>query len=220
MIGTSPTRTDGAAKVTGRALYIDDVAFDGVIHGKTVRSTVARGRLTGVRFLPGVPWEEFTIVTAKDIPGLNAVTLIESDQPYLAHDEIRHAAEPVVLLAHADKNLVEKAARLVALDIAPLPPVFTIDASLAAAKRDAQYGADNVFKRFHVARGDAKAALARAAVVIEGTYETGAQEQLYIEPQGVVLIGHDPLFAEPHASRVGGPRRTRVAQGGRPLRAA
>ncbi|MEO6461670.1 MAG: molybdopterin cofactor-binding domain-containing protein, partial [Candidatus Eisenbacteria bacterium] len=59
--------------------------------------------------------------------------------------------------------------------------------SLAAAGRgDAQHGADNVFKRFRVGRGDAEAALARADVIVEGTYETGAQEQLYIEPQGVV----------------------------------
>jgi CO/xanthine dehydrogenase Mo-binding subunit len=187
MIGSNQTRTDGAAKVTGTALYIDDVPFAGLLHGKTVRTTVARGRLRGVRYLPGVPWDEFTIVTAADVPGVNAVTLIESDQPYLVHDAIRHAAEPVVLLAHPDKGMVEKAARLVELDVEPLPAVFTLDESLEAARRgDAQHGADNVFKRFRVARGDAAAALARAEVVIEGTYETGAQEQLYIEPQGVV----------------------------------
>ncbi|MEO6463434.1 MAG: carbon monoxide dehydrogenase, partial [Candidatus Eisenbacteria bacterium] len=126
MIGSSPTRTDGASKVTGRALYIDDVPFAGLLYGKTIRTTVARGRLLGVTFKPGVPWDEFTIVTAKDIPGLNTVTLIESDQPYLAHDVIRHAAEPVVLIAHPDKGLVEKAATLVELEVEPLPAVFTI----------------------------------------------------------------------------------------------
>jgi len=188
-IGTSPTRTDGAAKVTGQARYIDDVPFTGLLYGKTIRSTVARGRLRGVRFLPGVPWDEFTVVTAADIPGVNVVALIESDQPYLAHDRIAHVAEPVVLIAHPDKGLVEKAARLVALDIDALPGVFTIDASLAAgAAGAAQYGADNVFKRLRVARGDATVALARAEVVVGGTYETGAQEQLYIEPQGVVAV--------------------------------
>ena len=163
MIGDSPTRTDGAAKVTGRALYVDDIPFDGVLCGKTVRSTVARGRLRGITFRPGVPWDEFVIVTAKDIPGKNTVTLIESDQPYLADGEIRHVAEPVVLLAHADKGLLEKAARLVELDIQPLPAVFTIDESAAAAASgDAQYGSDNMFKRFRIARGDAARALERA----------------------------------------------------------
>ena len=189
LLGTSPTRTDGAAKVTGRARYIDDVQFEGALHGKTIRTNVARGRLQGIRFLPGVPWEEFIVVTAQDIPGANVVTLIDTDQPYLVHDQIRHVAEPVALIAHADKGLVEKAARLVELDITPEPAVFTPDASLeAGAAGDAQYGADNVFKHFHVARGDAKAALAKAPVVVTGTYETGAQEQLYIEPQGVVAV--------------------------------
>ena len=191
MIGQSPTRTDGAAKVTGRAQYVDDVPFEGVLHGKTVRATVAHGRLRGVSFRPGVPWDEFTVVTARDIPGKNVVLLIEADQPYLVHDVIRHAAEPVVLIAHPDKGLVEKAATLVTLDVEPLPAVFTIDESrAAAAKGKAQYGTDNVFKRYKVGRGNAEAALARAEIVIEGTYETGAQEQLYIEPQGVVAVAN------------------------------
>ena len=186
-IGRSPTRTDGAAKVTGRARYIDDVPFAGALHGKTIRTNVARGRLKNIRFLPGVPWDEFVIVTAKDIPGQNVITLIDTDQPYLVDEQIRHVAEPVALIAHADKGLVEKAATLVELDIVPEPAVFTIDDSLAAAEKgDLQYGKNNVFKRFHVARGDAPVALANAAVVVTGTYETGAQEQLYIEPQGIV----------------------------------
>jgi hypothetical protein len=54
--------------------------------------------------------------------------------------------------------------------------VLTIDDSVAAAARgDAQYGRDNVFKRYCVGRGDAAAGLARAEVVVEGTYETGAR---------------------------------------------
>ena len=43
LLGTSPTSTDGAAKVTGRARYIDDVPFEGALHGKTIRTNVARG---------------------------------------------------------------------------------------------------------------------------------------------------------------------------------
>ena len=188
-LGASPTRTDGAAKVTGAARYVDDLTFEGMLHGRTVRSTVARGRLRGVRFLPGVPWDEIVVVTAKDMaPGTNAVHLIEDDQPYLADTEIRHAAEPVVLLAHADKDVLARAARLVELDVEPLPAILSVD---DAERSPAQYGTDNVFKRFHVRRGDAAAAMARADVIVEGTYETGAQEQLYIEPQGMIAQWSD-----------------------------
>jgi CO/xanthine dehydrogenase Mo-binding subunit len=185
LIGQSPTRTDGEAKVTGRALYVDDLPFEGLWHGRTIRSPIARGRLRGLEFRPGVPWNEFVVVTAADIPGKNVITLIESDQPCLAVGEIRHAAEPVALIAHPDRGLVAKAATLIELDIEPAPGVFDVESSLASSP---QYGTDNVFKRISVARGDAKAAMARAPVVVEGTYRTGAQEQLYIEPQGMVAL--------------------------------
>ena len=189
-IGESPTRTDGPDKATGRSLYLDDLPpLPGELFGKTIRSPHARGRIRGLRFLPGVPWDEFVVVTAKDVPGSNVVTLIESDQPFLAETEIRHAAEPVALIAHADRGLVEKAARLVEVDAESLPPVFGIDESLAQGKAGAaQYGGDNVFARFRVAKGDADSALEAAPVVIEGVYETGAQEQLYIEPQAVRAV--------------------------------
>ena len=67
--GHSVERKEGRAKVTGRAQYVDDLAFPDMIHGVTVRSSVARGRITGIRFGDGIPWNEFTIVTAEDIPG-------------------------------------------------------------------------------------------------------------------------------------------------------
>ena len=58
-----------AGKVTGRARYIDDISFPDMLHGVTVRSSGARGRIRGIRFGDGIPWNEFTIVTAADIPG-------------------------------------------------------------------------------------------------------------------------------------------------------
>jgi CO/xanthine dehydrogenase Mo-binding subunit len=69
-VGKSALRKEGRDKVTGRAKYVDDLTFAGMIHGTTVRSTVARGRITNIRYEPGIAWNEFTIVTAKDIPRL------------------------------------------------------------------------------------------------------------------------------------------------------
>jgi len=168
-IGASPSRLDAPDKTSGRSLYVDDLPYEeGELFGKTVRSTVARGRLRGARFLPGVAWNEFVVVTAKDLPGKNVVALIADDQPFLADQEIRHVAEPVVLIAHADRGLVEKAVRLVELDVEPLPAVFTIAESLQAGATAAQYGDDNVFQRFRIAKGDAERALAACPVRQEG----------------------------------------------------
>ncbi|MBA3887698.1 MAG: xanthine dehydrogenase family protein [Acidobacteria bacterium] len=188
-VGQSVARKEGRAKVTGHARYVDDLTLPGMLHGATVRSPVPRGLLRGIHYDPAIPWDEFAIVTAADIPGRNVVTLITDDQPYLAADRVNHAEEPILLLAHADKQLLERARRSIRFDIEPLPPVYTIEESLAA--RDVIWGADNVFKRYTVARGDVEGAWREAAVIVEGEYETGAQEQLYIEPNGMLATADD-----------------------------
>ena len=81
-VGRPVPRKEGRAKVTGHARYLDDLALPGMLHGVTVRSRVPRGRIEQIRFGGGIPWDEVTIVTAADIPGLNRVTLITDDQPY------------------------------------------------------------------------------------------------------------------------------------------
>jgi CO/xanthine dehydrogenase Mo-binding subunit len=189
VIGRAIPRRDGAAKVTGRARYLDDLALPGMLHGLTVRSSAPRGIIRDIRYNPGVPWDEITIVTAADIPGRNVVALIVDDQPYLAEGRVNHPEEPILLLAHPDRQLLEEARRLVAIEIEPQDPVFSIDDALA--RRRVIWGDDNIFKSYLVGRGDVDAAFAEAPVVVEGEYETGAQEQLYIEPNGMLAVVDD-----------------------------
>jgi CO/xanthine dehydrogenase Mo-binding subunit len=184
VIGKSVPRKEGREKVTGRAKYVDDLKFPGMIFGATVRSPVARGRILGIHFEPGIPWEEFTVVTAKDIPGKNCIALLIDDQPCLAAEFVDHPEEPVVLLAHPDRYLLEEARRAVRIEIEPLPAVFSMDDSLAC--KHVIWGTDNIFKSYQVNKGHVEAALREADLIVEGTYETGAQEQLYIEPQGMI----------------------------------
>jgi CO/xanthine dehydrogenase Mo-binding subunit len=190
-IGRSVPRKEGRSKVTGEARYVDDLTLPGMLYGATVRSPVARGLLHGIRFDPAIPWNEITVVTAADVPGRNVVELITDDQPYLADGPVNHHEEPIVLLAHADRVLVDEARRAIAFDIEPLPPVFTIDDSLSG--REIVWGPDNLFKSYLVTSGDVDAALARADLVVEGEYETGSQEQLYIEPNGMLAIASPEL---------------------------
>ena len=138
------------------------------------------------RLIPSVPWDDYVIVAAADIPGVNRVKLIADDQPYLASEVINHAEEPILLIAHADKARADAARRLVRIDVDPLPPVLSIDESLA--QREIIWGTDNQFKRYAVAKGDVEQAFAGAPLIVEGVYETGAQEQLYIEPNGMIAV--------------------------------
>jgi CO/xanthine dehydrogenase Mo-binding subunit len=183
-IGRSIPRKEGREKVTGAARYVDDLTFPGMIHGLTVRSSFARGKILGIRFGEGIPWNEFTIVTAKDIPGKNCIALLIEDQPCLADQFVNHPEEAVVLLAHPDKYLLEEARRAVQIEFEPLPVVFAIDDSLS--RKQIIWGDDNVFKSYRVEKGDVGSAWSSADFIVEGEYETGAQEQLYIEPQGMI----------------------------------
>ncbi len=189
LVGKSIPRKEGRKKVTGQALYVDDISFPEMLHGVTVRSPVARGRLNGIHFEGDIPWSEFTIVTAKDIPGENYVALILNDQPYLADEVVNHPEEPVVLLAHRDKHLLEEARRNVRLEIEELPPVFTLEDSVN--KTEVIWGDDNVFKSFLVEKGNVDDVWANSDQIIEGEYFTGAQEQLYIENNGVIAIANE-----------------------------
>ncbi|MDQ1612376.1 MAG: hypothetical protein QOG00_2307 [Pyrinomonadaceae bacterium] len=189
IVGKPVPRKEGRSKVTGAARYVDDLSMPGMLYGATVRSPVARGRIRAVTFGEGIPWDEFVVVTAKDIPGENAVALILLDQPYLADGFVNHAEEPVLLLAHEDKHLLERARRAVTVDIEPLPAVFTLEESLAGT--EIVWGEDNVFKSYLVDKGNVDEVWAQPdLLIVEGEYSTGAQEQLYIETNGVIAVAN------------------------------
>ena len=187
-IGKSFPRKEGRKKVTGQALYIDDLSFPEMLYGITVRSPVARGRIKNIAFAGNIPWDEFVVVTAKDIPGENYVALILNDQPYLAEEIVNHPEEPILLLAHKDKYLLEEARRNVRVEIEELPGVFSLQDSLAT--KETIWGEDNVFKTFLVDKGNVDDVWTTADLIVEGEYLTGAQEQLYIENNGAIAIAN------------------------------
>lgn len=183
-IGTSVPRKEGWKKLTGEAVYIDDLRFDDMIYGATIRSRVARGKIQKVDFTGDIPWDEFTVVTADDIPGLNIVKLLVDDQPFLAKDRINHPDEPVVLIAHPNKHLVARAREHVEIVVEQEPGVFTIEDSLA--QKQIVWGQDNILKTIVIEKGEVASVWDQADLIIEGTYTTGASEQLYIENNGMI----------------------------------
>ena len=105
-----------------------------------------------------------------------------------------HVDEPIALVAAPTKALAAAAARALRPRIAPRPAVLTVEDSLAA--KTLLFGTDNVFKKFlirkgHATDGELERAFASAARVIEGEYRTGAQEQMYIEPQAMLAEWRD-----------------------------
>jgi CO/xanthine dehydrogenase Mo-binding subunit len=184
IIGKSVPRKEGRDKVTGAAQYIDDMTLPGMLYGATVRSQIPRGIIKKISFDPQFDWSEFVIVTAKDIPGKNCIALIGDDQPCLADRNVNHPEEPILLLARADPHLLRKAVDAVSIEYEPLPAIFTVEESEQCSQ--VIWGADNTFKTFLIAKGDVDSVWVKADYIVEGEYTTGAQEQLYIENNGVI----------------------------------
>jgi len=106
-----PLRREGPEKLTGLAKYADDLVFPGAWFGATIRSTDPHARLLAIDLDPDFDWSKVAVVTAADIPGPNIVSLIADDQPILVPigGEIQHQAEPVCLLAAADRDTLRAA---------------------------------------------------------------------------------------------------------------
>src|SRR3954468_2295816 len=119
-VGSNVPRKDGIGKATGQAKYADDYVFPGMLHGRTIRSTIARGILKSARVRGDVPG--LVVADHRDIPGRNVCYLIEQDQPFLVEKDIRHQAEPILLLAHEDREVVNRVA--VDVDCQELEPLF------------------------------------------------------------------------------------------------
>jgi xanthine dehydrogenase molybdopterin-binding subunit B len=92
------------------------------------------------------------------------VALIADDQPCLVEQEVRHAAEPILLLAHEDRDLL--AATRVDIDYEPSDPLLDPARS------------ESVFKSISIDKGDLEAGFRAADVVVEGEYRVGARARL------------------------------------------
>ena len=171
-VGRSVLRKDGAEKVSGAARYVDDLTFPRLLHARTIRSTIPAGEIRDIRL--NFDADGFTVVDFKDIPGRNLVALIDEDQPCLAERAIRHVAEPILLLAHEDRDRLRAAD--VQIDYTPRTPNFD------------PRKATQTFKTVTIEKGRLDEGFAAADIVIEGEYRTGHQEQLYIETNGVIAV--------------------------------
>ncbi|KAA8605357.1 aldehyde oxidase [Salipiger aestuarii] len=182
-VGAPIARLDGWPKVSGTERFGDDVAPDGALVVRAIRSPFHRaafrfGDLDAYRADHGLD----LILTAADVPGRNRFGVIPGfeDQPMLAEHETRFRGEPVAAV-------VGRAGIVAALPEFPvtwqeLPSVITprdaVDADLLHDDRS-----DNVMCRGYVARGDAASAMARAPHVVSGDFSTGFIEHGYIEPE-------------------------------------
>mgnify|MGYP000029315696 FL=1 len=188
VVGKSVPRVDAKEKVTGRAKFVRDIVFPGMLYGKMVRSSYPHAKIVKIdtseaEKIPGV----VAIVTAKDIPGKNIVPLIIGDEPFLAEDRVLFYGEPVAAIAAISEEIAEEAAKKVKVEYEPLDPVLDV---LKAIEPDSpklhNYG--NIASSYRIIKGDVEEGFKNADVVVEHVYKTHHQEQAYLEPQGMIAV--------------------------------
>src|SRR5438270_1379517 len=129
-VGNSVSRKDGIGKATGKAMYADDLVFPGMLQGRTIRSTIARSILKSAKVTGNTPG--LIVADYRDIRGRNVCYLIEQDQPFLVEKDIRHQAEPILLLAHEDREILNSVQ--VDVQCEELEPLFDPEKSDAVFK--------------------------------------------------------------------------------------
>jgi xanthine dehydrogenase large subunit len=174
------TRRDDHLLARGEAEFLDDVATPaGCLFAVPVPSPAAAGEIVRIGLdeaaaAPGV----VAILTAADVPGENQVGAIIPDEPLLAEREVDFVGQPVALVVARTPEAARAAARLVEIEIAAREPV--LDPRVAYARGML------IAPQRTVACGDVEAALAAAAVVVEGRCDTGGQEHVYLETQAAL----------------------------------
>ncbi len=191
-IGQSVPRIDAVGKVKGETLYPGDINLDNQAYLKILFSgrphAIIRGmNVEKARSLPGV----LAVLTAEDVP-VNEYGLIVKDQPVLCGfnspkpyaDRVRFAADNIALVVADSEEIAVEACSLIEVEYEDLPVIT--DPRIAMQKGQPFIHPDhgsNVFVNYRIRKGDAKAALSSADVVVEGYYETPVQEHAYLQPE-------------------------------------
>jgi CO/xanthine dehydrogenase Mo-binding subunit/aerobic-type carbon monoxide dehydrogenase small subunit (CoxS/CutS family) len=192
-IGTPSVLVDGTRSVQGKLPYADDMILPGMLHGGVVWSEHAYARILSVdtsaaKAAPGVRW----VLTADDVPGLNAHGRTVPDQPVFCHDVVRFTGDPIALVLADMREQAAAAVKLVKVDYEPFDGLFSPIDSLAPDAPQLVYSSpNNVCKALVHEVGDIDAAFASAAHVAEGHFSTQRQDHAYLEPLACLAEARD-----------------------------
>ena len=175
-ISQSVVKKDHSPKMGGRRVYVADYNTakngDGILTGKILHSKVARARIRGVE-VPTLP-DGYYYVDAKDIPGDNNVNIVLDDMPVYCRDTVEYIGEAIGMVVGPDSKKVDRILSEIKVNYEELEPVL----DLRTAKE--------AFFNYEYGHGDMDKAFAEADHVYEEEFETGYQEQTYLETQGMM----------------------------------
>lgn len=197
-VGQPEQRIDNWEKVTGAAIYVDDIAFgNNLLYAAIVESPYAHAGIKGIDIsealkVPGV----IKVVTGKQLP--YKFGLYMKDRYVLAQDRVRFVGEQVAAVIARNPKTAEKAARLVKVDFEPFEAILS---QAEALKEDATLihpdlgnyphvpwffpqGGTNIAHWRKVRKGDMEKGFAEADHIFEDTYKVPRYAHCAIELHG------------------------------------
>lgn len=170
-ISQSVKKRDHYSKISGEAIYVADYQND-ALFGKMLRSTKAKARIVEVK-VPALA-EGYYYVDRQDVPGDNRVNIVKDDTPVYAEEIVEYIGEPIGMVCGPDENQVNKI----------LSEIVVVYEELKAITNIRDF--DTVFFDYNFGKGDIERAFSEADKIYEEVFETGFQDQTYIETQGLM----------------------------------
>jgi xanthine dehydrogenase D subunit len=176
-VGSSALRPDGIPKTKGDFAYASDLQDERMLWGATTRSLLARARITHIDIAPALEIVGVhAVLTADDVPGLNAMGQIVRDRPVLADTEVHYWGQPIAVVAAEDRETARRAAEAVIVEYEELEPITDLVEGQKIG---------SVFREAVARRGDPDA---HGDVAVEGYYEVGTQDQAPLGTEAGIAI--------------------------------
>jgi 4-hydroxybenzoyl-CoA reductase subunit alpha len=187
-VGKPTPLVDGIDKVTGRARFTADIACDGALVGRILRSPWAHAEIVSVdasaaRALPGVR----AVITGEDCDKTFGVLPIAMNEYPLARVRVRYRGDPIAAVAAEDEATAEHALALIKVEARELPAAFTAaDARKTGAAPIHDKSPDNVQRAVHHEFGNVASAFASADLVRERSFHAAEVTHAMMEPHAAV----------------------------------
>jgi 4-hydroxybenzoyl-CoA reductase subunit alpha len=185
VIGKRNRKVEGLAKVTGQAIYADDLTLPRMLYAKLLRSLHAHARIHAIDAsqalaMPGV----HAVITGRDLPEYYGIIPWTQDEQALCEEKARYVGDAIAAVAADCERIAEEALRLIRVDYEVLPAVMTIEEALEHPERrvNEKSAEGNISKHVHLEFGEVDAGLARSDVVVEGEYWYEGSTHTPIEP--------------------------------------
>lgn len=169
---------DAHNHVKGKSIYLDDIPeIQGTLYALPFDSTVAHAKIKNIDFSLALQYHGVvTILTAKDIPGLNQIGGIIPDEPLFAEDEVHCRGQVIALIVSKSEHDCRQAAKLIKVEYEELPIIVD--------PREAQAQGKLIVPPRSFKLGNTAEAWSQCDYIFEGRSDINGQEHLYIETQG------------------------------------